>query len=100
MGKLYKTSRAVIATPDANVQYVYLLESENPEKKLASRLRDFLKTVGYSEIYPHFNNLRVGTIHPFAILLSQDVLGQKQSVNVFPAITVVAEVPLGYFSVL
>jgi len=86
--KVYKTSRANIRSADKNQRYVYLLDSENPEKMLARTLRDFLETMGYSELYPNFDNIRVGTIHPFAILLAQEVLGQKQQTSIFPSITV------------
>ena len=67
---------------------MYALDSDNPEKLLSSVLRDFLETMGYSELFPNFDNIRVGTIHPFAILLAQEVLGQSQNVNIFPSITV------------
>lgn len=88
MNKIYKTSRAVIVSVDKNQRYIYALDSDNPEKLLASVLRDFLETMGYSEIFPNFDNIRVGTIHPFAILLAQEVLGQKQNANIFPSITI------------
>jgi len=89
MGNIYKTSRAEVRPVAANDRFIYLLESENPEIKLAREVRDFLQTVGYSQLFPNFDNIRVGTVHPFAILLSQEVLGQSQSTNVFPAVTVV-----------
>ncbi len=85
---IYKTSRANIRSADKNQRYIYILDSENPEKMLARTLRDFLETMGYSELYPNFDNIRVGTIHPFAILLAQEILGQEQKANVFPSITV------------
>lgn len=88
MGSLYKTSRSEVRPVTANDRFIYLLESENPEIKLAKKVRDFLETVGYSQLFPNFNNVRVGTIHPFAVLLSQEVLGKEQSVNIFPAITI------------
>lgn len=89
MGNIYKPSAATIRTDNANSRFVYLLESENPEKSLSRYLRDFLQTVGYSELFPNFDNIRVSTVHPFVILLSQEVLGTSQKVNVFPSITVV-----------
>ena len=89
MGNIYKPSAATIRSEDANSRFVYLMESENPEKALSRYLRDFLQTVGYSELFPQFNNIRVSTVHPFVILLSQEVLGTNSKVNVFPSITVV-----------
>ena len=88
MNQIYKTSRAVIVSADKNQRYIYALDSDNPENLLSNVLRDFLETMGYSEIFPNFDNIRVGTIHPFAILLAQEVLGQNQNVNIFPSITV------------
>ena len=81
MGNIYKTSRTVVRVSDVNSRFVYLLESENPEIKLSQEIRDFLQTVGYSNMFPNFDNIRVGTIHPFAILLSQEVLGQTKTIR-------------------
>lgn len=88
MSKVYKTSRARVKTERANDRYVYLLESQNPEIRLAERLRDFLKTLGYSSLFPNFDNIRIGTVHPFAVLLAQEVLNQPQKTNLFPSITI------------
>jgi hypothetical protein len=88
MGSIYKTSQTSVITADPNQRYVYVLQAENPEEALVRYLRDFLKTVGFSSIFPNFNNIRIGSVHPFAILLAQDVLGQKQSTNQFPSITI------------
>lgn len=83
-----KTSRAIIRPADVNQRFIYILDSTNPEIVLANELGDFLKTIGYSEMFPNFDAIRVGTTHPFAILLAQEVLGQQQKVDVFPSITV------------
>lgn len=88
MAQTFKSSRSIVRSANANQRFVYVLDSENPEIRLAQELRDFLQTVGYSSIFPNFDNIRVGTIHPFALLLAQDVLGQSQNVNVFPSITI------------
>jgi len=88
MSKIYKTTRAVIRPADVNQRFIYALDSENPEASLAGVLRDFLETIGYSEIFPNFDNIRVGTIHPFAILLAQEVLEQPRKTNIFPSITI------------
>jgi len=86
--QIFKTSRATIRTADANQRFVYVLDSENPEKLLSKSLRDFMETMGYSGIFPNFDKLRVGSIHPFVILLSQEVLNVEQNINVFPSITI------------
>ena len=88
MGKLFKTSRAYVRPAQANDRFIYLLESENPEITFSKELRNFLRTVGFSQIFPNFNGVRVDTVHPFAILLAQEVLGEKKEINVFPSITV------------
>ena len=76
MGTIYKTSRAEVRDASANARYVYALDSENPEIVLASTLRDFLQTIGYSNLFPNFDNIRIGTVHPFAI---QQSLAAKKS---------------------
>lgn len=88
MSKIYKTVRAQITPAVATQRFIYVLDSENPEVLLVSALRDFLETVGYSEIFPNFDNIRIGTIHPFAILLAQEVLNKPQKSNVFPSVTI------------
>lgn len=88
MAQVFKTSRSIVRPANENQRFVYVLDSENPEIKLAQELRDFLQTIGYSSIFPNFDRIRVGTVHPFAILLAQDVLGQSQNVNVFPSVTI------------
>jgi len=88
MNQIYKSVRAVIRAADANQRFVYVLDSANPEILLAKVLRDFLATMGYSDIFPNFDNIRVGTIHPFAILLAQEVLDQPKKTNIFPSITI------------
>jgi hypothetical protein len=88
MAQIFKSSRATVRTVDINQRYIYIVEAENPELPLAKALKEFLETVGYSSIFPNFNRVRVGTIHPFAILLAQEVLGENQNVNIFPSITI------------
>lgn len=90
MGTIYKTSRSNVIVSSANQRYIYMVEAENPELKIADYLRNFLVTLGYSEIYPNFDNIRIGTIHPFAILLAQEVTGTGtvDSNDVFPSVTV------------
>lgn len=87
MTRQFLTSRTSVIAP--NSQQVYVVESDNPEKILTKRIRNFLQSVGFSELFPHFKNIRVSTVHPFITLLAQDVLGVEQKVNVFPAVTVV-----------
>lgn len=83
----YKTSRSFVRPATVNQRYIYVLDSQNPETILSRELRLFFETMGYSEIFPNFDHLRIGTVHPFAILLSQEILDQPKSTNVFPSIT-------------
>lgn len=85
---IFKTSRATVRPADINQRYVYVLESSNPEAVLAKELRRFFEEMGYSDMFPNFDRLRIGTVHPFAILLSQEVLEKPKSTNVFPSVTI------------
>lgn len=84
---LYKTTNAVIIS-SPNTRFAYLVDSENLETTISESVRGYLEALGYSELYPNFDNIRIGNVHPFAILLSQAVLGRTQSTNLFPSITV------------
>ena len=87
-GTTYKTSRAYIRPAAANQRFVRVLDSQNPEVVLSRLVREFFDEMGYSEMFPNFNNLRVGTVHPFAIMLAQDILEQPKTANLFPSITI------------
>lgn len=67
---------------------VRVVEYANPELILPPLLREYFLEVGYSEMYPNFKGVRIGTVHPFALLLFQEVLGQRLDLNVFPSVTV------------
>lgn len=84
----YKTVRAQIVPEEVNQSTVYILDAVNPETVIAKELRLFFETMGYSEIFPNFDRIRIGTVHPFSILLAQEVLEQPRSTNMFPSITV------------
>lgn len=84
----FKTSRAHIVPLTPNQTQVYVLDAQNPESILAKILRAFFEEMGYSEIFPNFDRLRVGTVHPFSVLLAQEILEQPKSNNLFPSVTV------------
>lgn len=84
----FKTSRAQIVPLVPNQNFVYILDARNPEAILAKILRAFFEEMGYSEIFPNFDRLRVGTVHPFSVLLAQEILEQPKSTNLFPSVTV------------
>jgi len=84
---LYKTSNAVIAPQAANYP-VWILEVINPEDYLVSILQRFMQEIEFKAAYPNFGNVRIGAVHPFALLLFQEVLGQPFDMSVFPSITV------------
>lgn len=86
--RTYKTSRAVICPADNTMRTVYALDAQNPETVLAHELRAFTEQMGYSEIFPNFDRLRIGVVHPFAIILAQEVLEQPKTTGIFPSITI------------
>lgn len=85
---IYKTSRAVICAEDTTRRTVYALDAQNPETVLAHELRAFVEQMGYSEIFPNFDHLRIGVVHPFAIILAQEVLEQPKTTGIFPSVTI------------
>jgi len=86
--KLFKTVNAQIVPEDINQKTIYVLDSTNPEVILVKAIRKFMEGIGFSSIYPNFDNIRISTVHPFAMLLAQDVLDTPKLSNMFPSITV------------
>lgn len=86
MGKLYKTSRAEVV-PSQTMSFV-IMQYVNPEIVFTQMLREYMVKSGFAEMYPNFSNVRIGAVHPFAMLLLQEVLGQDLNTNVFPSITI------------
>jgi len=80
-------SRAQVIASDVN-KLIRIVSSYNPEVTFADQLKSYLTEVGYASMFPNFQNLRIGNVHPFALTLLQDVLGQKIKTDVFPSITV------------
>lgn len=87
MSSIYKTSRAQIQTTTGN-RPIRIVEYENPEEILAKALKDYFLEIGFSASYPNFGDIRISSVHPFALLLFADVMGQKLNTNVFPSITI------------
>jgi hypothetical protein len=85
--KTSRTSNAYVQK-DSQLRTIRILDFENPEVLLAEKLRQFTVEVGYSEIMPHFQNLRIHTVHPFAMLLYQSSIGENLSMDMFPSVTV------------
>jgi len=83
----YKTSNAMVAPQAANYP-VWILEAINPEDYIVTMLQRFMQEIEFSAAYPKFGNVRIGSVHPFAMLLFQEVLGQNFDMSVFPSITV------------
>lgn len=67
---------------------IHVIERYDTEKDLVKSLEKFIKQVGYSEMFSNFDGIRISTVHPFALFLLADVLGQDFPTNVFPSITV------------
>lgn len=86
--QLYKTSNAWIVPPAAK-RPVWLVEAGNPEVVLVRLLREFFLETDFAGMYDgNFGNVRVDVIHPFAMLLFQDIQGQKFNLDVFPSVTI------------
>ena len=60
----------------------------NPETTFIKMTHDYFADVGYSEMYPNFDSVNIGAVHPFALLMFEDVQGVPLNYNVFPSITV------------
>ncbi len=67
---------------------IKLLTAKNTEEVIVASLASFIKDVGYAEMMPNFDTVHISTISPFALMLYQEVQGQKASLNVFPSITI------------
>lgn len=83
----YLASSAEVRPLETN-RLIRVMDSENPEITFSKMLKDYFVEVGFSEVYPNFGNLNIGTVHPFILLLFADVMGDPQDLNVFPSITV------------
>ena len=84
---IHKTSSAYVIKSAEN-SIIRVLEYLNPEVFWPQLLRAYFLEVGWSSMYPNFSTLRIGAVHPFALLLFQDVMGQKLDLSIFPAITI------------
>jgi len=83
----YKVSNAYIVRPEAN-RIMRLVEYANPEIIFPTLIQEYFNEVGYMKMYPYFSTLRISSIHPFALMLYQEVSGTKVEVSLFPSITV------------
>jgi len=45
--------------------------------------------VHFKDIYPNFGNVRVSGVHPFSILLEQQITQSTVKVNLFPSVTLI-----------
>lgn len=88
MSALYKTANAYIIPPAAK-RPVWLVEAKNPEYILVRLLREFFLEMDINGIYAeNFSGVRVDSVHPFAMLLFQEVSGTPLQFDVFPAVTI------------
>lgn len=87
MSNTIKVSGAQIIRP-METEIIQLVGYSNPEIILPNLIRDYFTRVGYMSMYPNFKTIRIGAIHPFAVLLYQEVSGQQLDVSLFPSITI------------
>jgi len=83
-----KASAAEVRETTAN-RVIRVIEVENPEAVFVNYLADFFNEIGFSEAYPNFGTINIGTVHPFALLLFAESKGDKLDFNILPSITVV-----------
>jgi len=59
-------SAATVVSNNRNIKVVSAL---NPETKIIDTLSTYLSNAGYSEMFPNFDTVNIGAVHPFALLL-------------------------------
>lgn len=84
---IQKGSEAQIIQAEG-VRTIRVVEYQNPETVLAENLRGYLIELGYSSLYPNFQRINIGNVHPFVYLLFQSIMEQNLEMDVFPSITV------------
>lgn len=87
MGSIYKSSRAEVVATTAN-RRIIIAEYVSPEIEICKLLREYFQQIDFATQHPKFGEVRIGTVHPFALLLFQEVSGTKVDVNLFPSITI------------
>ena len=82
-------ANATIIRTDAGMP-IWIIQSPNPETLLAKWIREFLVEIRFAEMYPKQGQVRIGNIHPFAMLLLQEVQSGEVKFNasLFPSITI------------
>jgi len=76
-------SNAQIAAPVK----IRIAEIIDVEDILIESLKNYLSEFKFSELYANYT-VRVGAVHPFALLLFQEVSGQALQFDVFPSVTI------------
>ena len=87
MSTAYKVSGATIKA-SSDMRTIRLVGYSNPEVIFPSLIRNYFLEIGFMEKYPYFKTLKIGSIHPFALLLAQEVAGAKYDMSLFPSITI------------
>jgi hypothetical protein len=87
MSTLSVTSGASITIP-TDTTPIWIIQHNDPEKMLVAKLKQFFQESHFSQQYPNFGNVRIDRVHPFALMLFDEVMGQEVNTNVFPSITV------------
>lgn len=74
---------------------IYIINiAPDVEKIMMDSLRSHLyDEVHFKDIYPNFGNIRVSSVHPFSILLEQQIIGTgKVPTNLFPSVTLIENI--------
>ena len=59
---------------------------------LSSLQKHLVDEVHFEAIYANFGNVRVSAVHPFAILLEQQISGSTKRINLFPSVTLIENI--------
>lgn len=78
-------STAYVVSPE---RYVRILDAVNPESLLVRGLNNYVRQLGFTELYPNFAFPKVNLVHPFALALWADIAGSQLPMDLFPSITV------------
>lgn len=87
MPKSYLAVTARLLRPAA-YERIIIAEVRNPEAVLAEALKSYFNDVGFASQYSNFGNIHISAVHPFAMLLLQETLGQQYDMSLFPSITI------------
>lgn len=73
-------------------KYIINIVPDVEDILLGSLQKHLIGEVHFKDIYANFGNVRVSAVHPFAVLLEQQILGSTSKVSLFPSVTLIENV--------